>query len=156
MPENGSSPKISYLGRHEHGVDGKRRLQIPARWRSEQESVFRIILWEAGESDVKCLMVLPPRAYELMEQRLLEMPFGDPKTERMLRILGGDSDEVTVDKVGRMSLPVELAKGAGIVAGERVMLRGLVTRFQIWSLENHQRIEGLDQVHNSEARRLVP
>ncbi len=49
-----------YNSRFLHGVDEKRRVQIPAKWRPDKSGTeLTLILWPKHEAGV-CLRVLPP------------------------------------------------------------------------------------------------
>ena len=61
MPEGTTSTEKDYLGFACHGVDDKRRLQIPARWRPDgSEFDLTMLIWTAHEAGT-CLRVLPPQ-----------------------------------------------------------------------------------------------
>lgn len=126
-----------YQARYRHGVDEKRRVQIPAKWRPVQEGVqFTLILWpHAGQSDA-CLLVLPPAPFQDLLLKIKAMSFSDPEAEALRRILGEKSDRVQLDKAGRICLPDEMAKAAGI-SGEAI-LNGMFDRFQIWNPERYE------------------
>lgn len=153
MAGNGTGERISYKARYQHGVDDKRRVQIPAKWRSNQDSVYSIYVWRTGGQQFPCLLVLPPRTAEKLESKLEDMPFGDPHAESLRRLLGANSDDVAVDRAGRICLPDNLAKQAGIV-GEAILV-GLFDRFQIWNPEFYTQVEAIDQAQESQAKSLI-
>ncbi|MFN7140490.1 MAG: division/cell wall cluster transcriptional repressor MraZ [Limisphaerales bacterium] len=153
MSENGTN-EPQYLSRYEHGVDEKRRLQIPSKWRSEDPNlVYTVIYWSKGALQPPCLLVLPPTAMKRLMGKIAEMSFSDPKAEALRRFLGANSDTVTPDKSGRVCLPDEMAKKAGI--GEKAILIGMFDRFQIWSPENYNAVNVIDDAHSMEALALI-
>src|SRR5213080_3598591 len=106
MSERASEKIIYYTGSYRHGIDGKRRLQIPAKWRPTQPDVeFSLILWPKGSLPEACLLVLPPDEWVALVQKLKEMPFADPRAEALRRLMGDKSDRVTLDKAGRICVP---------------------------------------------------
>jgi MraZ protein len=135
MPTDSNEP--IYQARYRHGLDDKRRVQIPAKWRSAEEGVqFALILWpHNGQSDA-CLLVLPPAAFAELVQKIKAMPFADRKAEALRRILGEKSDRVQVDKAGRICLPDWMASAVGIKS--EAVLNGMFDRFQIWSPERYE------------------
>src|ERR1041384_3540831 len=134
MSASASSEIIYYNSLYRHGVDEKRRLQIPAKWRPADANVeLTLILWPKAEIQDACLLVLPPAEWVSLVQKLKALPFADPKAEVLRRIIGKKSDRVTLDKGGRICLPEAMAKAAAIDK-EAVML-GLVDRFEIWNPE---------------------
>jgi MraZ protein len=136
MPNESTEP-IYYSARYRHGVDEKRRVQVPAKWRPGEEGVqFTLILWpHNGQADA-CLLVLPPLVFAELVQKIRAMPFADRKAEALRRILGEKSDRVQLDKVGRICLPDWMAEAAGIK--DEVVLNGMFDRFQIWNPERYE------------------
>src|ERR1044071_2000073 len=118
MPSNQPSELIYYNSLYRHGVDEKRRGQIPAKWRPAQPEVLTLVLWPKGILPEACLLVLPPREWEALVGKLRAMPFADPKAEALRRLLGRKSDRVTLDRGGRVCLPGAMARAAGIRDGE--------------------------------------
>lgn len=134
---NESAEPIFYHARYKHGVDGKRRVQIPAKWRPEGDGTqYTLILWPHNGQPDCCLLVLPPKVFGELAQKINAMPFADPRAEALRRFLGDKSDRVQVDKAGRICLPDAMAAAAGIK--DEAILNGMVDRFQIWSPERYQ------------------
>jgi len=129
-----------YQARYRHGVDEKRRVQIPAKWRPTGDGVeLALVLWPHDDQPDACLLVLPPRAFADFVQKITAMPFGDPKAEALRRILGEKSDRVPIDKAGRICVPEEFARAAGITS--EVFLIGMFDRYQIWNPERYEQTQ---------------
>jgi len=153
MSENVAN-EPQYLFRYEHGVDEKRRVQIPAKWRSEDANVvYTLMLWKKSTQQPPCLLVLPPTAMKRLVDKISAMPFSDPKAEALRRLLGANSDQVVPDKSGRICLPDEMAKKAGI--GTQVVLIGMFDRFQIWNPDDYNAVHVIDDAHSPEALDLI-
>ena len=60
---------------------------------------------------------------------------------------------MAVDKAGRICLPEEMARAAGIT--NEAMLVGLLDRFEIWSPQRYRQIEVTDNVLAQEAFKLM-
>src|SRR2546423_1530287 len=126
-----------YQSRYRHGVDEKRRVRIPAKWRPATDGVeFALVLWPHNEKPDACLLVLPPKAFAEFVQKITAMPFADRKAEALRRILGEKSDRVPLDKAGRICLPESMASAAGIK--DEAVLNGMFDRFQIWNPERYE------------------
>ncbi|MDE3066916.1 MAG: hypothetical protein KGJ60_05115 [Verrucomicrobiota bacterium] len=131
-----------YNSRFRHGVDEKRRVQIPAKWRPQRGGVeLTLILWPR-EGVGHCVRVLPPSQMARLMQSIDEMPNGDPKKAVLKRIIGSGSAQVEVDKAGRICLPDEMARGAGLQ--NEAVLVGLLDRFEIWSPERYEKVQAAD------------
>ncbi|HPC59414.1 MAG TPA: division/cell wall cluster transcriptional repressor MraZ [Verrucomicrobiota bacterium] len=142
-----------YNGLFRHGVDEKRRVQVPARWRpSKPGTEFTVIIWPK-DKEGPCLRVLtPPQMAKLMRD-IDAMPNGDPGKVALKRFIGSASVQVAVDKNGRICLPEEMAAAAGIT--NEAVLVGVLDRFEIWSPERHERKKASDIVMAQEAFKLM-
>lgn len=136
MPDETNEPVYQSLYRH--GVDEKRRVQIPVKWRpaAEVATEFALILWPHNGQTDACVLVLPPAAFSELKQKIRGMPFADRRAEALRRILGEKSDSVQLDKAGRMCLPDWMTTAAGI--SDKAVLNGMFDRFQIWSPERYE------------------
>jgi MraZ protein len=142
-----------YNSRFRHGVDGKRRVQIPAKWRPRGTGVeLTLILWPR-ESTGHCVRVLPPAQMAKLMQSIDAMPNSDPKKVVLKRIIGSGSAQASVDRAGRICLPEEMARGAGIK--NEVMLVGLLDRFEIWNPEHYEKVQAADAALAPDAFRLM-
>jgi len=142
-----------YNSRFLHGVDGKRRLQIPAKWRPQKAGLeLMLILW-LRDGVGPCVRVLPPAQMAKLMRSIDEMPNGDPKKAVLKRIIGSGSAQAMVDKAGRICLPDEMAREAGIK--DEAMLVGLLDRFEIWNPERYEKVQTADAALAPEAFRLM-
>ena len=81
------------------------------------------------------------------------MPNSDPKKVVLKRIIGSESEQVTLDKNGRICLPEEMARDAGL--GEEAVLVGLLDRFEIWSPDRYENVKASDAIMAQEAFKLL-
>jgi MraZ protein len=145
--------KIYFNSKYLHGVDEKRRLQIPAKWRPEQDGMeFTLILWPKHQAGT-CLRVLPPHKLEKLVAEIEAMPNSDPRKDVLRRVVGGNSEQVTVDKAGRICLPEEMAAAAGIKNEARLV--GMFEQFEIWDPARYQQVETADAVHQAQAFEMM-
>jgi MraZ protein len=145
---------IYYNSTFRHGVDEKRRVQIPAKWRPTIPEVeFTLILWPKGTMKDACLLVLPAEEMAALARKLKEMPFADPRAETLRRMLGKKSAQATLDKSGRICLPEPMAKAAAI--DKEAVLAGLVDRFEIWNPERYDAASAVDEELSPEAFKLI-
>jgi MraZ protein len=142
-----------YNSCYRHGVDEKRRVQIPAKWRPEKGGTeLTVILWPKHQAG-NCLRVLPPTEMAKMKADIDAMPNGNPNKVVLKRFIGSESVQLALDKSGRICLPEEMARAAGI-KGE-VVLVGLLDRFEIWNPDRHENVKAADAVLASEAFKLM-
>jgi len=152
MSNSGNIAQV-YNSVYRHGVDEKRRIQIPAMWRpAEANFQFTLIVWPQRREG-SCLRVLPPKEMAELMGELDAMPSGDPNKTILKRIIGSESAQVELDKAGRVCVPEEMARAAGL--GEEVVLVGLLDRFEIWDPARHEKVKASDAVMAQEAFKLM-
>lgn len=150
---NATSAPTYYNSLYRHGVDEKRRVQIPAKWRPSESGVeFTLILWPKAKEG-PCLRVLPPQEMAEMMRDIDAMPNGDPSKVVLKRFIGSESVQVTLDKSGRICLPEGMAQAAGI-DGDAVLV-GLLDRFEIWNPERYEKVRASDAIMAQEAFKLM-
>src|SRR5260370_27300490 len=103
-----------YNSLYRHGVDEKRRIQVPAKWRPSKAGVeFTLVLWPKSKEG-PCLRVLPPIEMAELMRDLDAMPNTDPNKVVLKRFIGSESVQVTLDKSGRSGLQEELTTAVDI------------------------------------------
>ena len=153
MPDDETVAQIYYNSLYLHGVDKKRRVQVPAKWLPGEHSVeFTLILWPKSKEG-PCLRVLPPKEMAQLMESIDAMPNTDPNKTVLKRFIGSESVQVSTDKTGRICLPEEMARAAGIKA--EAMLVGLLDRFEIWNPERYEKVKASDAVMAQEAFKLM-
>jgi MraZ protein len=153
MSDAKANGRTYYNSRFQHGIDQKRRIQIPAKWRPEEDGTeLTVIIWPQHQAGV-CLRVLPPEEMAQLMADLDALPNGDPKKVVLKRIIGSESVQVPLDKAGRICLSDEMVKAAGL-KGE-AMLVGLLDRFEIWNPETYAKVKAADAVVAHEAFKMM-
>jgi MraZ protein len=149
--------EIYYLGKYTHGSDEKKRVQIPSKWRPENLTNYEVnvVLWMRESESEACLQVFPPGEMKRLMQLVRNKSWGDADAETLRRRLGGDSETVKVDSVGRVCIPDRLAKPAGIEKNSEVLLVGMVDVYQIWNTERYKTTQSKDVVTMPQALALL-
>lgn len=153
MESEKSSAPTYYNSLYKHGVDEKRRVQIPAKWRPAESNVeFTLIVWPKSKEG-PCLRVLPPEEMAKMMRDIQTMPNSDPNKVVLKRFIGSESVQVALDKAGRICLPDAMASAAGIK--DEAVLVGLLDRFEIWNPERYEKVRASDAVMAQEAFKMM-
>jgi MraZ protein len=152
MSEDIKDEPTYYNSRFLHGVDEKRRVQIPAKWLPEKLVELTLVLWPR-ESAGACIRVLPPMQMARLMESIDEMPNNDPRKVVLKRLIGSGSAQAGVDKTGRICLPDEMAREAGLK--NQAMLVGLLDRFEIWNPERYEKVQAADAALAQEAFKLM-
>jgi MraZ protein len=151
-PDNVSAPAY-YNSVFRHGVDEKRRLQIPAKWRPTDPGVeLTLVLWPKSKEG-PCVRVLPAKQMAAMMRDIDAMPNSDPNKGVLKRFIGSESVQAPLDKAGRICLPEAMAAGAGIT--DQAVLVGLLDRFEIWSPDRYEKVKAADSIMAQEAFKLM-
>jgi len=142
-----------YNSLYRHGVDEKRRVQIPAKWRpSKPGAELTLVLWPKAKEG-PCLRVLPPQQLAKLMRDIDAMPNSDSSKVVLKRFIGSESVQVTLDKAGRICLPEKMARDAGI--SNEAVLVGLLDRFEIWSPMRYEQVKSSDAIMAQEAFKLM-
>jgi MraZ protein len=153
MDQNENDAPTYYNSSFRHGVDEKRRVQVPAMWRPTKPGVeFTLVLWPKSQAG-PCVRVLPPEQMAALMKDISAMPNSDPNKVVLKRFIGSESVQAPLDKVGRICLPENMAKAVGIK--DKAVLVGLLDRFEIWSPEAYEKVKAADEVMAPEAFKLM-
>jgi MraZ protein len=113
------------LGEHEHSLDDKNRLTLPAKLRGEFEDGVVVTRGLDG-----CLRAYPRTAWAELATRIQSL---DPLSEdarRMRRHVFSGAAQGELDKQGRMVIPGSLLESAGIT--REVTVAGVYDHLEIW------------------------
>ncbi len=153
MEPNETIGRTYYNSLYRHGVDEKRRVQIPAKWRPAESGIeFTLILWPKSKEG-PCLRVLPPQEMAELMRDIDAMPNDNPNKVVLKRFIGSESVQVALDKAGRICLPDEMARAAGIQ--DEAVLVGLLDRFEIWNPGRYDEVRTADAVMAHEAFKMM-
>ncbi len=153
MSEHGTGMLVYYNSLYRHGVDGKRRVQVPAKWRPTEEGFeFTMMVWPKAKAGT-CLRVLPPGQMARLMGDIDAMSNDDPNKVLLKRFIGSESVQVGLDKAGRICLPEEMATKAGIK--KEAVLVGLLDRFEIWNPKRYEAVAESDRMMAAEAFRMM-
>ncbi len=141
MSENAASSVNYYNSTYQHGVDEKRRVQVPSKWRPQPGVEFTVMVWPK-QKEGPCLRVLPPDQMAKLKLDIDALPNSDPSKVVLKRLIGGSSEQVSLDKSGRICLPEAMAAKADIT--DQAVLVGLLDRFEIWSPKRFEAVQTAD------------
>jgi MraZ protein len=118
---------LAFRGQHEHSLDAKDRITIPARFRAALAD--GVVLAQGLDP---CVEVYPVAAYAEFEQRFLAglNPF-DRDGRMMQRRFHSRSVDESLDSAGRIRLPRHLIEHAGLEG--TCIVAGVMNRIEIWN-----------------------
>jgi len=115
------------LGEHEHTIDDKNRLTLPAKFR--QAFADGIVVTRGLDG---CLYAYTRGDWDrLVESRLALLDPLSREGRLMMRHFFSAAAEAELDKQGRVMLPAPLLESAGL--GKEVTVAGVYDHLEIWS-----------------------
>ena len=130
------------LGQYDHTIDVKGRIIIPAKFREQMGDDFVITKGLDHQ-----LFVYAPDEWNLFEAKLRALPISNPQARKLSRFFLVGASDVTVDKQGRITLPMQLREFAGITRD--VLLAGVGNHLEIWNPDRYNELntyEDMDEV----------
>jgi MraZ protein len=115
-----------FLGAHDHTIDDKNRLTLPAKFR--KAFVDGVVITRGLDG---CLFAYRrPDWDRLVESRLAALDTLSPEGRRLNRFFFSGATEAELDKQGRVMLPTQLLEHAKL--GREVVIAGVNERLEIW------------------------
>ena len=115
-----------YLGTYEPKLDDKGRVILPARFREDMEG--GIVLTRGQEH---CIYAFPAQEFEQMTVELRRAPLSSKQARDYIRVLLSGAYKEVPDKQGRITLPPDLRKYAGL--DRELTVIGAGSRAEIWN-----------------------
>lgn len=120
-----------FIGTHIVGVDQKGRCSIPAPFRAALRGAETVYVWPSYKAP--CLEAGDQALLERYQAALAEASGLDEAREDFEYAIFGEARALEFDATGRVSLPEELRRHAGL--NGRAAFAGLSDRFEIWAPE---------------------
>lgn len=114
-----------FIGEYQHTLDGKGRLVLPSKFRAGLADGCVVTKGQEG-----CLYVLPAAQWEAMAAEVSRLPLTDKRGRTWGRVFFGSSEELSVDKQGRVMLPAGLRDWANLT--KEVAVLGVNNRVELW------------------------
>ena len=121
------------IGQFNHNLDVKKRLSIPAKWRS----IFgdKVIVTSGLD---KSLFIFSELEWNKIAVSISEKGFMDVDTRNFSRLILSNAFDLSIDSHGRVLLPEHLIKYADLKTD--VILAGNYNRGEIWDKEEFSKL----------------
>ena len=119
----------SMHGKHNHSIDDKGRLIIPAKFR---EALGRDIIMSPALED-NCIYVYSEEEWDNLTEQLSHLTNSKEQNRELKRYFQANAVDCSIDSQGRTIVPAELRKNAGI--DKDVVVVGNGKKAEIWSAE---------------------
>jgi MraZ protein len=117
-----------FMGEFQHSIDAKGRLIIPSRFRDGLGERFI-----ATKGLDHSLFLYPLKEWEIIEQKLKNLPFTRADVRAFVRLFFSGASECELDRQGRILLTANLREFARI--NRDVVVIGVSSRVEIWAKE---------------------
>ena len=116
-----------FFGRYEHSLDAKGRVILPSKFRAPFDQGGYLTQYRDG-----CLALWTPEEFEAQLVHLQESA-GEGKPQRNLaRVFAGGTQEIEIDRSGRMPIHPSLREFAGLESEAAVLVLGAIDRVELW------------------------
>jgi MraZ protein len=119
-----------FIGEFRHSIDMKSRIAIPAKFRTKLAGGAIIA---KGLDNSHCLYLLTVKDWESFVQKIVSASVGKADSRALSRHVLSGASEVTLDGQGRILIPDNLKKYAGL--GKEAVIVGVYNRMEIWDVK---------------------
>jgi MraZ protein len=120
------------LGTHDHTIDDKSRLTLPAKFRRAFEA--GVVVTRGLDP---CLVAYPRDEWAESQSRIAELDTLSGEARQLQRVVYGNAVEGDLDKQGRFVIPGKLREYAGL--DRDVVVAGVNDHLEIWDRAAWQR-----------------
>lgn len=118
----------TFFGRHEHSLDPKGRVILPAKWRP---------MFEGGafltQHRGRCLALWTPADFAVQTQIMQAAQAGSREERNLARVWAAGTEEVDIDRQGRIAIAAHLREYARL--SDAVLVHGAMERVEFWNPE---------------------
>ena len=114
-----------FLGEHQHTLDSKGRVILPARFRERLADGLVFV-----PSQDRCIDVYPRDAFERRVEELRALPREGQEARAFLRMILARAHEDQPDAQGRVTVPPRLREYARL--GRELMINGADEKVELW------------------------
>jgi MraZ protein len=121
-----------FVGTHEGKLDGKNRISVPAAFRPDGERAGTEQLAFRLSHQRPCIEAQSRGAFDRMLASIARLPMLSEERDDFESALIAETALLRVDGEGRVILPGEMLKDAGLAIGAELSIVGKGERFEIW------------------------
>ncbi len=141
----------TFVGTFTHSLDPKKRLTIPAEWRSVASEPGLFVL---PGVNMKCLYVFPDREMMRRLERFRSVSIADAKAQQFARAFFSRANQMQWDSQGRMRVGDDLLEYAELL--NQVVMVGVGNRFELWSPDRwNEQLKSMEQPSFEEAAQYI-
>ena len=119
---------VRFFGRYEHSVDPKGRVILPAKFRAHFDGGGYLTQFRGG-----CLALWTPEEFNVQSAEMEDAQKLGPAERNLARVWASGTQEVEVDKQGRIAIVAPLRSFATLQ--DAVLVNGALNRIELWNPE---------------------
>ena len=119
---------MKFYGRYEHSLDPKGRIILPAKFRAHFERGGYLTQYHQG-----CLALWTPDEFEVQSAEMEAAQGQGPAERNLARVWAAGTQEVEVDRQGRVPIAPPLRTFAQLDGDSGVLVMGAINRIELWS-----------------------
>jgi MraZ protein len=123
----------SFKGTYISTIDAKRRIKLPKKLREAVPPASSNEHFVIGPGYDGCIFLYPTDEWTRQEEKLKSLKPELAEHRFLERIFVPESEDVRVDRVGRLTIPDRLLKLAQI--RKEVLILGILSRIEVWAPE---------------------
>lgn len=130
-----------FRGRYNHTIDPKGRLSVPAKFRDVLAQYDGHLVVVPNEHSLE---VHPLEEWQRIEEKLNSQPMFTPEVRQLSRLYISRAKDVTLDAAGRILLPPDTRRQAGLEK-DVTLVGGGRRMFEVWDrqrFEEYERTQG--------------
>ena len=128
----------SFISEYYHTIDAKGRVIIPQKYRESLGETFMI-----SRGLDKCLWIQPKATFDEMMEKMRSIPRNDLKATKLKRLVTASTQEVELDKQGRILIAQPLRKFANLT--KDVVLAGMDTYIELWDADTYNAVNDMSE-----------
>ena len=120
-----SSQTSMLIGQYTHELDPKKRLTLPAKWRTSLGK--KVVVTNGLDGS---LFIFAEKEWTRIAEQLASNGFGNADSRSFNRVMLAHAFETDIDAQGRILIPDTLKDSAGL--SSKVVLAGMYSRIEMW------------------------
>lgn len=119
---------MKFYGRYDHSLDPKGRVILPSKFRAHFDEGGYLTQYHEG-----CLALWTPEEFAVQSAAMEESQGLGPAERKLARVWAAGTQEVEVDRQGRIPIAPPLRAFARLDGG--VLVMGAINRIELWDPE---------------------
>jgi MraZ protein len=120
-----------FIGEYSYSIDDKKRLPIPAKFRSALNK--KAVITRGLD---QCLFLYPVKEWQSLAKKISSLPLSQADARGFGRLMLTGAMDVTIDNLGRILIPDYLKEYASL--SKKVVIAGVYDRIEIWDAQKWQ------------------